>query len=250
MKTLRLCIAFAVLFAALSTAGQQQTGDAKQLPLDITLDTLLVKYQTAMGGAEASSKLGSAVSKGEIEISGLEEKGSFEAYEKAPNLMLLRMNFPGGMKSQQGCDGKIAWEQDEDGVKEYQGVELAEELRDCDFLSDFDLKRTYKELKLTAKMQQGGREYYFVDASRHSGKNEVLLFDVKEYLLAVVIRKHDVDGTETDVPFATGDYRIVDGVKVPFQARTKIGQLTLTLRTHSVQFNVDLDDGLFAKPKQ
>jgi outer membrane lipoprotein-sorting protein len=73
-----------------------------------------------------------------------------------------------------------------------------------------------------------------------------LYFDKESGLLVRTSSKLD-DGRTITMTF--GDYREIDGVKVPFRIQGDDGQgFSYTLTARSVKHDVDLADDLFKKP--
>ena len=60
-----------------------------------TVNDILARYVTALGGRAAISKISSRVSKGTFEIVGVEAQGTAESYAKAPNKYLSIITLPG-----------------------------------------------------------------------------------------------------------------------------------------------------------
>src|SRR5687768_13908560 len=139
-RTMHCLIAFVLL--ASSAAGQNAPAPV-ELPIDISASELQSRSLEAVGGAQALSRLQSSISRGTVEIAGLEQTGTYEMHEKAPAKTLTRVSL-GGVEMLEGCDGKAAWEKNGNDVKTLEGAELQQALADCVFLAYLDWRRTYK----------------------------------------------------------------------------------------------------------
>jgi hypothetical protein len=229
-------------------AAQNRSPQVVELPVDISAEELRKRYVGALGGEAALAGLKSAISRGTVEISGLEQPGKVEMYETAPGRTMTRI-VVGDLEIAEGCDGKSAWEKDPDGVKALGGEELRDALRDCGFLLYQDLPRTYKALKIAGKAKQGDFEFYLVDATRPDGTADVLTIDAKTYLLYMVVTQRLVDGKRVPVPLLASDYRPVAGVQMPHDVRTRSGGVTMIIRLTTIEPNAAIDDKVFAIPR-
>jgi hypothetical protein len=248
MRNWLRCVVAGSLLWAPASPGQQKT-PIRQLPVDITIDELRLRVEAALGDASAWKSVVSTVRRGVVEIEGVEQPGRVEEVGRAPNLSFTRMLLPGGEESLEGCDGKIAWEKDSEGVRELKGDELRGALYDCEFLQPFALGRTYKVLKLAGKAAQGERVFYMVDAFRSGGEQEVLTIDAKSFLPELVLIQRYIEGKRVAIPIVMSDYRSVGGLKLPHLMHSKIGATKITIRFTSIEHNTKIDNAIFALPK-
>lgn len=223
----------------------------KELPIDesvlgaITLDQVLEKFITASGGKEALQKIASRLSKGSFEIQGLALRGAVEIYEKAPNKQVLILNVQGQPTYSKGFDGLIAWENDpDDGLQEKKGPEAAAAKRDAEFYRFLKLRELYPRLILKGKVKLDDRETYLVEAPRN-GNLKRWYFDTENgLLLRIEERNTKNEITETQI---YGDYREIDGIKLPFDI--SLGEaMVIKIKLTEVKQNVTIDDAKFNKP--
>jgi hypothetical protein len=219
-------------------------------------DAVLAKYVTALGGQAAMEKITSRVSKGRFELSGVSTSGPVELYAKAPNLRLVVFKLPRQQVAEDGFDGHAGWElTPDDGVKDKTGLELGSFARDSDFYQPLKLRQQYPNLfyKGTAKLELGkasGKiedcETLVLEAPR-AGSPRRFFFDSVTGLL---LRTEDWNAAgKMDEATEYQDYRMVDGVKVPFIIN-QIENVVFTIKFTEVKHNVPIDDSIFVKPKK
>jgi len=237
------------LFSCVSIGLAAQAPQVQQLPVDISPADLGKRARAAIGDEQAWKSVTSTVSRGVIEIQGIDKVGTIEEIEASPNLSYMRLAIPGVIDSSQGCDGRVAWEKDGEGVRELEGVELKEALDDCLFLASLDMERTYKELKVAGKARQGDLEFYLVDAYTRTGDQQVLTIDSRTFLPVMVVSQRHIDGKVVPLPMVTKDYRDVGGLRLPHLLNSKLGGSRITIRFTSIEANAPFDKALFSKPK-
>lgn len=217
-----------------------------------SVDEILEKYVQAIGGRAALQKITSRVSKGTFELSSLAGvKGTLEAYEKAPNLEVATLTFPGIGTAAQGFDGKVAWELEPDSgvVHDKAGLELAAARRSAEFYEEIKLKELFPRMILKGVEKVGVRKAYVIEALPEVGNPERFYFDTQTGLL---IRKDSVeegDAGKRSVEEYYDDYRAVDGVKMPFRVHQISPGTDLTIKLSEVKQNVHIDDAKFNKPE-
>ena len=220
-------------------------------------DEVLANYVTALGGRAPLEKITSRVAKGTFEVSGIAMSGPVEMYAKAPNLRLIVLQMPGQETFKDGFDGRVGWEQNpDDGITEKSGLELGSATRDADFYQPLKLRLQYPNLtfKGTAKIpvgkEAGGKsaehDTLVLEAPRN-GSPRRFFFDS---VTALLLRVEDWNAAGKMIEAVQyGDYREVDGVKVPFTIY-QIEDVLFTIKLTEVKQNVPVDDSVFVKPKK
>jgi thiol-disulfide isomerase/thioredoxin/outer membrane lipoprotein-sorting protein len=209
-----------------------------------TLDAVLTKYVTAIGGRDAQRRITSRVSKGRVDVPGVSFGGKLEIYAKAPNKSLTIMDVEPAGLVKQGFDGRTVWTNRSDTGN---GIERAA-LVDADFYREIKLKEQYTRIKLLGKVKEGFRQVYLVEAVPRSGAAENLYFDAETGLLVRrdVPRRTAKGIVLTEVYFS--DWRDVDGVKVPFRITQAIQNTKFVITLEDVKQNVPVDDAIFLRP--
>lgn len=230
-----------------SAASSSAAAPSAALP---TADQVLKHYVEAIGGRAAWEKLDSRVSKGTIEIPAMNNlSGTIEVHMKAPNSILVVINL-GGAVIEQGFDGTTAWSDDpRNGLRVLSGGELEDEKREASFYHALDLQKIYSKMTVTGTEKIGERDAYVVEAVPTGGGDaDKLYFDIQSGLeVRSVNHRHTPDGS-LEFSANIGDYRDVDGIKLPFSVEQASAQSAFTIKFTDIQHNVDLADSQFAKP--
>jgi hypothetical protein len=259
----RILLLTTAIFAVSTVAFAQTKPEVKPSPTAVfpakkeeaktvlpTAAQILEKYFVALGGRAANEKLTTRVMRGTVEIPAAGIKGTFESYSKSPNKTFAVMTLPGVGDIVSSVDGATGWTSNPiQGSRDLQGEELSSKKRDADFLSEFNLAKTYPKMEVKSTEKIGANEVYVVSAATAEGAAVTFYFDAKTGLM---LRR---DQTETSpegkipVQLYFEDFRDVDGVKLPFTTRQVAAQGDAILRVTEVKHNVVIDDAKFAKPK-
>jgi hypothetical protein len=240
-RVVSLIVAIGVLLSVRGFA-QPQTG----LP---SVDQILEKYITALGGRAAIEKITSRVAKGTLEIPNVNMSGSIEVSEKAPDKSLAVLDLPGVGRAREGADASGAWADDpQTGLRDKTGSELADAKRGAIFNSELKMKTIYKTLEVTGRETVGGRPAYVVLATPAEGSATRMFFDAETGLVVRQAATRDTPVGPIDVDVYLEDYRDVEGIKQPFTIRQVTSTFTLVIRLSEIKHNVALDDALFKKP--
>jgi zinc protease len=245
------------MFFALSAAGSYaQTAApapaaAAVAKADLpSADQVISNYEKAIGGRDAWMKIKSRVSTGSIEVPAYNITGTVEVHMKAPD-RLLSVAVVAGQPFKRGFDGTVAWSDDpQNGLREDKGAALASAKRESDFYHQFDLQKLYSKLTVTGVEKVGEHDAYLVEAVTPEGATDKLYFDTKTSLLIRSVN-HRISPDGADVVY-TGDiedYRVVDGIKLPFVVHQSGDQAAFTITYSEIKQNVDLTDEQFSKPK-
>jgi hypothetical protein len=238
--------ALAVLIAAFGLPfGMALAAD----PKSPTAEQILDRYIEATGGRAALERLKSRVMKGTIEMAMLGISGEFEVFEKSPNKKASKTDLKGFGVIREGYDGQVAWSSAPfQGVAVKRGAELARVQRSALFPRELKLQEAYERLEVKGATNIGATVTWVVEAVTRDGV-DTLYFDQKSGLL---IREETVVKTALgEITFQNdlGDYREVDGIKVPFSIRLpKPAEVGFSVRFTHVKHNVEIPDSAFAKP--
>lgn len=222
-------------------------------------DAILAKYVQALGGEQALRKITSRTSTGTFDTASRNDQdippwtqGTFELYEKAPNLRTLVLRTPGAPATSSGFDGNSSWLQAANGaVAEDEGRALARVKRAADFYEPLSLKQEYAGMIVRGTDTVNGREAYLVLGVPNGDTPERLYFDVQTGLL--VRRQAFTQNSIASIPVQTDylDYRDSGGVKYP--STIKISDVTATpmytvLHVNKVDFSTPIDAAKLTKP--
>ncbi len=251
MKKTALLLAAALFLTSSATRGlAAQAGD--------TVQTVIDKHIAALGGRDALSKLTSRKSTGTISIStpAGDLTGPVELYVKAPTksravmaLDLAPLGGPGTLTVEQLFDGVAGWSINPmQGDQEITGVQL-ENMRNNSFPSPFlEKDNGGNKVELVPRETVAGKAWIVLKITRPSGNFVTLYFDPTTYLIARTASTIDNPmGGTMQQSSESQDYRVVDGVKVPFLVINSNDLQTLTLKITKVEHNVAIDDAMFKK---
>ena len=228
-----------------------------------TADHVFDNYIKALGGSDAVGKVKTRVTKVTLLRPKLINSGTpkaamlnrgetwtMETFQKVPNKYLAVVTTPGGVISQ-GFNGTVGWIKTARDQRQMTTVELAWIQRQADLYDSLKLKDRYSNATVTAREKLGDHEVYVVNARSVENKAERLYFDVKTgFLIRRIVFteiKLGLDPEQTDYE----DYRVVDGVWLPFTVRTSYlddNHYGTTRVFTEVKQNVTLDDKRFDPP--
>ena len=214
-----------------------------------SLETVLQKYVDAIGGKDALAKLTTRVTKGKVDLVGVSRGGKMEGYMKAPNRSLTVLDIhPLGI-TKQGFDGSSGWFSSKTaGIRNLKGPELAAFTADADFYHDLRIKELYPTTKLLGKTKSGFRELYVVQAVPRGGAAEYFYFDVESGLLFRRDTSRQTSEGTMRAEMYYGDWREVDGIRLPFSITQTMGKQTLAFTVEEVKHNVPLEEAVFRRP--
>ena len=263
----KISILLTVLFS-ISTVAFGQTGIPKpksvpNKPADVTklivkpaaktptVPEILAKYVQAIGGKAANEKIKTLTSKGTLELSPLNVKGTFESFAAAPNKSLIKTSLAGIGEIIEGFDGTTAWSINPlSGNRDKEGEELAQAKITYDFYRQTNLDKLYPKMELKGIEKVGGSDAYVIVGTSGDLPSETFYFDTKSGLL---VRQDSIISTpegKTPTKSYFEDYRDVNGVKLPFKSRSTLPQFEVITIFTEIKQNVGIEDAKFAKPKQ
>ncbi|MBX3746491.1 MAG: hypothetical protein KF833_14380 [Verrucomicrobiae bacterium] len=241
MKRVRVWIYLLAAGAALVSARAETAPTAGQV---------IERYIEAAGGRDALERLRSRVMRGQIEVTALGATGAFEIRSKAPDRQVSKIEFPVFGTLREGYDGTVAW-----AVVPLQGLrvkekeELARVQRSTGFPRELSLGKAYRRLEVKGAVDVGGKPAWLLEGHPAEGKPDRLYFDRATGLL---VREETTVKTlvgEMTFQVDLGDYRVVDGVQVPFSMRMpRPADVGFRIAIEEVHHNVPMEESEFAKP--
>lgn len=222
--------------------------DAAELPTRLpTTSEVIANYVAAVGGAEAIGKITSLVEKGTASVQG--KPVPVEIVMKAgPAKRALVWQFPSGGSSAV-FDGHTGWFVSPGHlVHEMDGADLEAARVDADLQFPLHIRELYPELRIEYPEKAGGQGAFVLCGVSEGQRETKLYFSEQSGLLLRMVRMDEtlLGANQTQIEF--GDYRVADGVKIPF--RMTLGQpgSTTTIQIERVQANVPIDEREFARP--
>jgi hypothetical protein len=240
---------------ALAAAATLATGVARAQ----SVDDVVEKNLTAMGGRAALSKLESRGVSGKVTVTvqGNDLPGTVDIWLKAPNrsrsLTRLDLSAVGGAELvvDQRCDGVAGFVRDSRRAdRELSGSELSH-MANASFPTPLlDYKAAGARIELVGKQTLAGRETLVLLYTPKSGAVTRLFLDAETWLLVRAVTTVSSGGAEVEQVSRPSDYRAVDGVRVPFVVAVETPGQVLTMRLEKVAHNVAIDEALFRRPQK
>ena len=235
-----IAVVAGVLLAAAAASGQ-------------TAEELVEKNIRARGGLEKMKSVKSMRMTGSMALGG----------ESAPTVLefkrpgRLRWEFTlDGQTAIQAYDGTAGWAimpfegKTEPEKMPAEGIENFKRQADMDGpLVDYKAKGN--RIELLGKGTAGGRDAWQLKVTAPDGEQRVVFLDAETGLQVKTVARKTVDGNEVEVVSVIGDYRDVDGLKLPhfFESSVTGVPETQSMKFDRIELNVPLEDSRFGMPK-
>src|SRR5262245_32559465 len=228
----------AALALSLLSASQARTPEA-----------ILADSIAATGGEAAWRSHKTARFKVETTFQGMGMGGTGDRYLTASSKSLVVSEMTGLGTVREGYDGKRAWSQDPvQGFRFLEGAEGEWARIDASWNAELEAKKLFSKLEAATETGADGRKLECVVGLQKHAKPMKSCYDPVTHLQ---VSQSGIRATpQGDVPFraTVRDWRSVGGVKIPFEAETQVGPVTLLVRIKSVTFDEPIDDKLFVAP--
>ena len=208
-------------------------------------EQILQKYLAGVGGADALMKIKSRVQTGKI--SSLGGQYPIEVYSEAPDKRVSITHPPGG-SSVTGFNGQTGWMSIPNGVHRMSAAEGEAARIDADLYFPAHVASTYKEFRVGAGEKMDGHDTILVSASAPGKPPLRMYFDAESGLLLRLIRYLETPLGNLPTQVDYGDYREVDGVKIPFRWTFSWLDGKDAFQLSDVKTNVAIDAAKFGKP--
>lgn len=226
----------------------QNTALQNKLP---TADEIIEKYIQAVGGREANFKLKTARIFGTVEVTPVNVTGTFDVYAKAPNKFLTAMNVTQLGELKEGFNGQTAWiRTDQIGVQVFNVAKQAEIVRNADFYKYFNFKKHFSKAKVSVVDKDVDKPAYLIELTPTAGGSlEKMYFDqLSGLLIRRDVMRIGFQGKSLPATIYYGDYREIDGVKIPFYLKQISGKMIFEQKIVGVKNNVAINDEIFDPP--
>lgn len=268
MTPLQRCIPLCVCMASIGAAAgaPRISSQARPMPAKPALNAaqILDRFVEATGGRDAYMRRTSTITS--VAIHGWSEphapgkperdheaQATEEIYAKAPDRRLTVSKMPDNKNLREGYDGKVAWIQSEmKDAREMAREVMPKRRREAAFNAPLRWRELYEKVELIGVRKVDQRDTYAIRLTPPLEKPMVHYYDTRTFLL---LRIETTEATPVGaVPSETSlsDYRVVDGVKIPFVSRQRMrfpeGIAHIHVTITRVQTNVPIDDALFAGP--
>lgn len=207
---------------------------------------LLDGYLAAVGGADALKKVTSRVAKGTVTAFG-DQKMTVDIYAKAPDKRVSVMHMKDG-ESVTAYNGKVGWLSVPGRVHMMNAQETFGARMDADFAFSANLKGLYPKWETKPGEKIDGQETWLVIGEKEGEPPLRLYLDQKTGMLVRLVRYVDspLGYNPTQIDYA--DYRVADGVKVPYRWTVARPGNRFTVQVDELKQNVSVDDRKFVAP--
>jgi len=228
--------------------------DSPDMNLDMDAETLMQKHIKAMGGEETYAKIKDRIMAADVSMNfGPQSiEGSTEITNKAPNKSYELQTFSMGaqvMTSEKWNNGtRVVQTNPMSGeAKALEGEELAAALEE-DLMDDFvRYKELGYELKLTTKKMVDGKPVYTLVVKRKHGSSTMLISADDFMLVGKDETKTRPEMGSQSISTRFSDYKVVDGIMLPYKIDVDAGQVSFTIKVTSYKQNIGVKDDVFEK---
>ena len=215
-----------------------------------TGEEVMAKRNEALGGEAALARHHNSLMKGKMSISGVDMAATI--YSASPNFLytLFESEMIGRMES--GCNGEVAWDMSTmQGASVKEGEELEKAIFQAAFSPELRWRERYTNVDVQAEEEIDGTACYKVVLTPTVGDTTTAYVDAETWLIVRTETVSNSDMGSISIVSNPSDYREVDGVKVPFSVKIVLmGAQEMTTTLDSVEFNVEIPEGLFDLPAE
>lgn len=220
-----------------------------------TLEEILAKHYTAVGGADKWSTVNTLKTTGKMKMMGME--ADMTIFKKRTNKMFVDIAIMGS-SVKQGYNGTIAWQID--GVmgsgkpEVIEGEKASSIIRNSKMEGElFNTSENFTKIELAGQEDVDGVNCFKISAV---DKNEQ---DITYYLNAetMLVEKKIVENMKGDTQGMTikfEEYKDFSGIMLPVKSiqemKLKQGKFKQELTISTVEFNIDVQDSIFEMPSK
>jgi len=210
-----------------------------------TVDQILERWVTAVGGADAMHKVTSRAMKGVQSAGGRETP--IEVLTKAPNKRVTIVHSPNG-ESFTAFDGTAGWMGNTGRpAREMSAAESAAYAVDSAFYLPLQIKEMYPQLRRGRPETVNGVECEVLNGTAPGKPAVRLYFDKSTGLLTRLMRFADTPLGRMPTQIDYADYKSLN-VMIPLRWTLSRPNGRFAIRIQDVQMNTAIDDARFAKP--
>lgn len=209
---------------------------------------ILAKAVEALGGAEKMAAIKSVheVATVTVKTMGLTTKA--ESWQQGEDFF-LGLNIPGVGLIEAGKQGEVLWTRDPiNGLREPQGAEREQLQWSSERFVLANWQKHFKSAETKAVRDEGEGKVIDIEMTTPSGEPVTMRFDGETNLPKAWEFKQIGAMGPVPVTVEFGDYREVEGIKMPFLQTTKTSLMPMEHVVDSVKFNAEVDTSKFAKP--
>ena len=233
---------------AAGTAPGQSQGPGpspRQRPPVETVDQVADKLIQAMGGADTLQKLASRSAKGTL-TNRFGQTSAISVEDTAAGQ--YRIAVEGPLPSVRAFDGKAAWTQGGDRIRDLEGIEAALVGMSADLGLPLHLKDRYQDLAVSAYDKIDGRDVIVIQGRLSPIVAEALYVDKTSGLLVRRVVRFTTSLGRLSAQIDYSDFRPVGGVPLPFAVKVTTWESVSDQKFTEVKVNQAIDPSRFARP--
>jgi outer membrane lipoprotein-sorting protein len=213
-----------------------------------TLDEVLAKHFKAVG-QEKLSDVKTFQVKAKISQMGMELPMTMIL--KQPGKFRLEMDMQ-GQTMVQAFDGDKGWMIApwlSPDPQELAGDQLKQAASQADMEGElYNYEKKGHMVDFIGKVKDGDKDVYRIKLTTEDGDVRNYFIDAETYLVAKVKAKVEAMGQTADVEQRMSDYKTINGITMAMKIESDSPMGTAVITMESVEFNVDIDDAVFARP--
>ena len=208
-----------------------------------TVDEIIDKHITALGGKENLNKIQNVISEGSLSVQGIE----IGVTVTQVNNKLARQDiFVNGMTGFDMLTDKEGWTYMPFNGMQKPEPKTADDVKEG--LSDLDIAGPLvdyaakgNKVELLGKEDVDGTECYKLKVTLASGKDETYFIDPTTNMIIRTKKMQKANGQEVEVQSDFSDYRDVEGVKMPYSIGLPFGTLLIS----SIKINQTIPESAY-----
>jgi hypothetical protein len=213
-----------------------------------TVESIIAAYVKAIGGQAVLDTIQTRVTRG-LYDNGRASVESFATYIKPPDRVVVvfgRASLEDPRAAARGFDGREGWDKNVlgAGLRNLTGLELTDVARTADIFRPVRLPRPCAAVAVQERGSSMSR-MNLIRCTLAEGSDD-WFFDAKTGLLARLVATASETAPSVNTFFE--DYRLADGVSVPFRTRIVTPDARLTFAADTIRHNEPVDDRVFKKP--
>lgn len=211
---------------------------------------LLSRHRAALGGEAAIKNVSSMIISYEMEMVEMGMKGTMKTHTLMPCLTYGEISM-GFLAMKQGYDGERIWMVDANGKLQYQKdpATLEEQVTRC-LLTSYEYLSPGDDVTITVLEPDTVRGTYCVvlELVPEGGARCTISLDASNHLMKSLA----IDARLGTIVQYYGDYRLVDGLMIPFEVLSHHVTRNIHIAAHiqSIEINVPIDPVLFLPPAE
>lgn len=217
-----------------------------------TADEIVAKHVKAQGGLDRLKAIQTMRIRAKSEAAGREDP--ITILHKRPQMIRVETKRQ-GLTQIQACDGRDGW-----AISPFQGRRDAEpmspdEMKRLENQADIDgplvdYQAKGNKVELIGKDKLEGTDVYKLRVTLKNGALETLYIDADSFMLIKSESKRIIRGVERETETELGDYKLVQGVMMPFSIErgAKGAPFRQKMAIEKIEVNVPIDDAVFQMP--